>query len=181
MLEKCDEQISILELQLENPSLTPEQRNLIEQKINGWLQLKVRIQNSLPKFIWPTTGVITSRFTLWRESKNPEVYPSGHHRAIDTANVKGTPVVSMADGIITYSDWSDKSGWILNIDYGNGFSSSYHHLREQSSLTVGTRVSQGQVVAYMGNTGKWTTGPHLHFELWMNGQRVDPIKYLPKR
>ena len=183
MLEKCDEQISILQLQLKNPSLTPEQRNLIEQQIYGLLQLKVRIKNSLPKFIWPTTGVITSNYDPNRpafKTKEGTQVPPGH-RAIDIANVVGTPIVAIANGTVSKIYRTEGSGNIIEIDYGNGFTSSYHHLQGYAdNISVGTHVLQGQVVAYMGNTGTMTTGPHLHFILRLNGIPVNPNDYLPE-
>ncbi len=182
-LEQCDVQISLLEMQLENPSLTPEQRDQINQQLSEWLQFKVRIQNSIPTYIWPTTGRITSPYDLDRaefKTKSGVRVPPGH-KGIDIANVEGTPVVAIGNGVVSNIYSSTGSGNIIVIDYGNGVTSVYHHLKGYATgISVGTQVSQGQVVAYMGNTGKFTTGPHLHFELKINNQHVNPADYLPQ-
>ena len=182
-LEDCDVQITLLEMQLKDMSLTSEQRDQINQKINEWLQFKVRIQNSIPRFLWPATGTITSNYDPNRSgftTKEGKKVPPGH-RAIDIANVIGTPIVAIANGTVSNIYKTEGSGNIIEIDYGNGFTSSFHHLNGYAdNIFIGTHVLQGQVVAYMGNTGTMTTGTHLHFTLRLNGVPVNPHDYLPE-
>ncbi|MCL6592280.1 MAG: peptidoglycan DD-metalloendopeptidase family protein, partial [Firmicutes bacterium] len=145
------------------------------------LLLKRMDQTINSRYIWPTTGRISSPYDPNRPgftTKDGIKVPPGH-RAIDIANQEGTPVVAIANGTVSKSYWSDTSGWILEIDYGYGVTSIFHHLNEQSSLPVGTQVSQGEVVALMGGTGTMSTGSHLHFALKINGVAVDPNNYLP--
>lgn len=96
------------------------------------------------------------------------------HQGIDFAAGAGTPVVAPADGVVVEARrWGGYGNW-LRIRHNNGLESGYGHLsRYGSGIRAGQRVSQGQIVAYVGSTGA-STGPHLHYELWRNGQRINP-------
>lgn len=96
------------------------------------------------------------------------------HQGIDFAAGMGTPVVSAADGVVVEARrWGGYGNWV-RIRHANGWETGYAHLsRFARGLRAGQRVSQGQVIAYVGSTGA-STGPHLHYELWRNGQRVNP-------
>ncbi len=96
------------------------------------------------------------------------------HQGIDFAAGSGTPVVAPADGVVVEARrWGGYGNW-LRIRHNNGLESGYGHLsRYGSGIRAGQRVSQGQVVAYVGSTGA-STGPHLHYELWRGGQRINP-------
>ena len=114
---------------------------------------------------WPTYGMLTQYF-------------QDYHHGIDIAAPIGTPIYAAASGRVTKVvklDWS--YGWYLVIDHGNGFEGLYAHC-SQFYVGVGDRVERGQVIAAVGNTGK-ATGPHLHFEVSLNGQVVNPLNYLP--
>lgn len=96
------------------------------------------------------------------------------HQGIDFAAGTGTPVVAPADGVVVEARrWGGYGNW-LRIRHSNGLESGYGHLsRYASGIRAGQRVSQGQVVAYVGSTGA-STGPHLHYEIWRGGQRINP-------
>ena len=96
------------------------------------------------------------------------------HQGIDFAAGTGTPVVAPADGVVVEARrWGGYGNW-LRIRHANGLETGYGHLsRYASGMRAGQRVSQGQVVAYVGSTGA-STGPHLHYEIWRNGQRINP-------
>lgn len=96
------------------------------------------------------------------------------HQGIDFAVGYGTPVVAAADGVVVEARrWGGYGNWV-RIRHSNGLESGYAHLsRFASGLRAGQRVSQGQVIAYVGSTGA-STGPHLHYEVWRNGQRINP-------
>ena len=96
------------------------------------------------------------------------------HQGIDFAAGTGTPVVAPADGVVVEARrWGGYGNW-LRIRHNNGLESGYGHLsRYGSGIRAGQRVSQGQIVAYVGSTGA-STGPHLHYELWRGGQRINP-------
>ena len=99
------------------------------------------------------------------------------HLGVDYAAPTGTPVVAIADGTVTAKYW-DKSGGgnVLKLKHSNGYTSSYLHLKGYAKgINVGTRVSQGQTICYVGNTGA-STGPHLDFRVYKNGKAIDPLK-----
>ena len=96
------------------------------------------------------------------------------HQGMDFAAGTGTPVIAPADGVVVEARrWGGYGNW-LRIRHSNGLESGYGHLsRYASGMRPGQRVSQGQVVAYVGSTGA-STGPHLHYEIWRGGQRINP-------
>jgi len=123
--------------------------------------------------IWPINGAVTSGFG-WRNS--PLEGGSELHDGIDIANNMGTPVVATADGEVVKTGLSGGYGNIVQINHGNGIDTIYGH-NSQIAVKVGQSVRKGQVISYVGSTGK-STGPHLHYEVRVNGKAVDPIKFL---
>jgi murein DD-endopeptidase MepM/ murein hydrolase activator NlpD len=117
-------------------------------------------------FIWPVNGPITSGFG-WRWGRM--------HEGIDIGVPCGTPIHAAASGTVIYSGWEDGYGNFVVIDHGNGLATAYGH---QSAIYVsGGAVSQGQTIGAVGSTGH-STGCHLHFEVRVNGNPVDPLGYL---
>ncbi len=116
--------------------------------------------------IWPVNGVVTSGFG-WRWGRM--------HEGIDIAAPSGTPIRAAAAGTVIYAGWMGGYGNIVIIDHGNGLATAYGH---QSAISVGGgSVSQGTVIGAVGTTGN-STGPHVHFEVRVNGSPVDPMGYL---
>lgn len=120
--------------------------------------------------IWPATGVVTSPYGLrWGGSD--------FHPGMDIANELGTPIVATADGTVEYAGWNSGGyGNMVDINHGNGIMTRYGHA-ERVVVSAGQSVKRGQVIAYMGSTG-FSTGPHVHYEIHVNGQKVNPISYL---
>ena len=118
------------------------------------------IENKM--FFSPIKGEITQNFNY-----------NENHFAIDIAADIGTPVKSVLDGKIIFSEWSLETGYVVVIDHGENIISVYKHnsktLKEQNDF-----VQAGEVIAYSGNQGNLSSGPHLHFELWKNGTPIDP-------
>ena len=118
------------------------------------------IENKM--FFSPIKGEITQSFNF-----------NENHFAIDIAADIGTPVKSVLDGKIIFSEWSLETGYVVVIDHGENIISVYKHnskiLKEQNDF-----VQAGEVIAYSGNQGNLSSGPHLHFELWKNGTPIDP-------
>ncbi|CQR70097.1 Murein DD-endopeptidase MepM [Sporomusa ovata DSM 2662] len=123
--------------------------------------------------IWPASGDVTSGFG-WRSS--PWGGGNELHPGIDIANSIGTPIFATADGVVEQSGWSGGYGNTVQIDHGNGIETIYGH---NSSVLVnaGQSVKKGQIISYMGSTGR-STGPHVHYEVRVNGTAVDPIRFL---
>ena len=120
-----------------------------------------------PQFIRPASGYLSSRYGR-RWGRN--------HNGIDIAGSHGSAIKAAAAGTVTYSGWMSGYGNYVIIDHGNGYQTAYGH---NSSLLVskGQRVSQGQTIAKMGNTGR-STGTHLHFEIKKNGVFQNPLGYV---
>lgn len=125
------------------------------------------------QMIWPVNGVITSPFGY---RTHPIFGRQIFHSGIDIGVDEGTPVHAADGGVVVEAGWISGYGYCVIIDHGNGTSSLYGH---NSSLAVssGQAVSQGQVIAYAGSTGN-STGPHVHFEVRVGGEPVDPSAYL---
>jgi murein DD-endopeptidase MepM/ murein hydrolase activator NlpD len=117
--------------------------------------------------IWPVNGPVTSPFGMrWGRM----------HEGIDIGAPEGTPIHAAASGTILYCGWEEGYGNLTVIDHGGSLATAYGH---QSSIAVscGQQVTQGQVIGFVGSTGH-ATGPHLHFEVRVNGTPVDPMGYL---
>jgi murein DD-endopeptidase MepM/ murein hydrolase activator NlpD len=117
--------------------------------------------------IWPVDGVVVSGFGLrWGRM----------HEGIDIAASSGTPIRAAAAGTVIHAGWLGGYGNLVVIDHGNGLATAYAHA---SSILVGVgkQVAQGQTVSLVGSTGH-SSGPHLHFEVRINGVAVDPLLYL---
>jgi len=116
---------------------------------------------------WPVSGPVTSGFGVrWGRM----------HEGIDIAVGQGTPVHAAAAGTVIYAGWMDGYGNLVVVDHGNGLSTAYGH-NSMLASSVGQAVTAGQVIAYSGSTGH-STGPHVHFEVRVNGSPVDPLGYL---
>lgn len=123
--------------------------------------------------IWPVSGTLTSGFG---GRNSPGGIGSTNHEGLDIAVPEGTPIRAAKGGTVIMASYNGGYGNYTCIDHGSGLSTCYAH---QSSFAVsaGQRVSQGQVIGYSGNTGA-STGPHLHFEVRINGVAQDPTAYL---
>ena len=117
--------------------------------------------------IWPVSGPVTSPFG-WRWGRM--------HEGIDIGVSYGTPIHAAASGTVIYCGWESGYGNLTVLDHGGNLATAYGH---QSSIAVscGQHVGQGDVIGYVGSTGH-STGPHLHFEVRVNGSPVDPMGYL---
>jgi len=124
-------------------------------------------------FSWPAHGPITSPFG-YRIS--PITGGREFHTGIDIGADYGAPILASADGIVIYAGWYGGYGNVEIIDHGSGLSTLYAHCSVLYAV-VNQRVQRGQVIALVGATG-WATGPHLHFEIRVNGVPVDPLTRL---
>jgi murein DD-endopeptidase MepM/ murein hydrolase activator NlpD len=149
-------------------SKTGERKENLEEIKRGILNRQE--QASVTPSIWPTSGDVSSRYGLrWGGSE--------FHAGLDIAAEMGTPVLATADGVVIDSGWNAGGyGYMVDIDHGNGIVTRYAH-NSQLAVTEGMNVRKGQVVAYVGSTG-YSTGPHLHYEVRINGRTVNPENYL---
>lgn len=124
--------------------------------------------------IMPTKGWLTSAFA--REREHPILHLARPHEGMDLSAPMGTEIEAPAAGVITQVSWVEGYGNMLTIDHGYGLVTRYAHC-SKILVVRGQRVKRGQLIAKVGNTGL-STGPHLHYEVWVNGRPVNPMKYV---
>jgi len=114
----------------------------------------------------PVNGDISEPFNLKEK-----------HYAVDLAVAKNTPIKATADGSVIFAEWTAQTGYVIILEHSQNLLSVYKH---NGSLTKaqGDLVKAGEVIAISGNTGDFTTGPHLHFELWNNGYPINPTNFI---
>lgn len=118
-------------------------------------------------FVWPTTDRTVSGFT----------FDSGVHPAVDIGGAEGNPIYATDSGVVVFAGWSSYGyGYMIVLDHGNGWQSAYAHL-SAVGVGCGQSVYQGGQIGGLGNTGN-SSGPHLHFELSINGAKVNPLDYI---
>jgi murein DD-endopeptidase MepM/ murein hydrolase activator NlpD len=127
------------------------------------------------KFITPVKNpVISSPFSKRRW--HPILRKYRAHSGVDFAARRGTPVYATAGGVVTFVGWKGGYGKVIKIKHNDSYLSLYAHLsRFKSGLTRGQKISQGQLIGYIGSTG-YSTGPHLHFGIYYNEKAIDPMK-----
>lgn len=126
--------------------------------------------------MWPVVAEnvrLTSPFG-WRS--DPVHGTRAWHSGLDMAGPMGSPVIAAADGVITMSGWRFRYGNLVEIKHDNGFVTRYGHL-QATTVKVGDRVQAGQLVALLGSTGR-STGPHVHFEVIKDGNRLNPYPFV---
>ena len=118
----------------------------------------------------PVTGTISSRYGVISKIR------VSTHTGLDIATTTGTPIKVVADGTITFAAYSGSYGYLVKVDHGNGVETWYGHTSKML-VKEGQAVKAGNTIALVGSTGN-STGPHLHFEVRINGEHVNPQKYL---
>jgi len=137
-------------------------------------------------YVWPTKGRITQQFGCTGFSWEPRRGSCAHfHSGIDIANKAGTPIRASTSGVVQLVGYNpyDRPGdraWVVVIKHDAGFTGWYAHMQAKyvKGVRAGSRVNSGQLIGYMGNTGR-STGVHLHFAFLKSGVPVNPSKYLP--
>jgi len=117
-------------------------------------------------FFPPVKGMVTSRQDI-----------STGHYGVDVVAKLNSRVSSALDGTVIFADWTMETGYVIIIQHDQNIVTCYKHNAELLKMQ-GEKVKAGEVIAIMGNTGKVTTGPHLHFELWVNGNPINPEDYI---
>lgn len=140
----------------------------------GFLPSSLRLSSGpTGVFVMPMKGKVTSG---WGYRRRPTGGARRYHRGVDIAAPYGTPIRAAAAGRVTKVSRSWAKGLNIEIEHNGGYTTAYFHLHK-SAVKTGEYVAQGELIAYEGNSGN-STGPHLHFEIHKNGQRVNPALYL---
>lgn len=131
--------------------------------------------------IWPIKGNLGHITMYFGQNENP--FSTGQwylHTGIDiSTNRQGDPILATADGKVIDVNYDSSLGNSVTIQHSHGFTTRYGHMRS-FAVKKGQRVSQGDIIGYLGNTGK-TTGPHLHYEVYLGTSLIDPLRFLSIR
>ena len=125
--------------------------------------------------MWAHMGKINNEFGFRRSPFGGRTYE--FHAGMDIDGERGDQVVAPANGIVTEAGWKGGYGNMIELDHGNGLKTRYGHL-SKIEVQVGETLSRGQLIAFVGSTGR-STGPHLHYELRLNDQPINPRRFLP--
>lgn len=157
--------------------LKDEIKNTIKNvdSVRAYLKQQKNVYISTPKGL-PADGRITSDYG---ERESIRYGGKEFHSGMDIATPKGTGVKATADGVVSFSGWSAGNGNLVVIEHGFGYSTLYAH-NSSIIVNIGDKIKRGQIISYSGSTG-YSTGPHIHYEIWLNGKSVNPKKYLSVR
>ena len=164
-LSDIQHQINALQIEIEL-------RRQSQQDVRNLLNDQISISRSTPKG-WPTRGWLSSYFG---QRKSPFTGRTVMHEGLDIAANTGTPVTVTADGIVVRVEYSPTYGNTVVVDHGYGYQTLYAH-NSRNLVKVGQRVKRGDRIAQVGNTGM-STGPHLHYEVHLNGVPINPRPFL---
>jgi len=155
----------------------PETVNLYASQQDSILREKVEQED---KYSLLERATFNANFTLFPPVSgqiSEEYNAQAKHYAVDIVTEKDEPVKATLDGTVIFSEWSVETGYVIIIEHSHGLISVYKHnnslLKSQGDL-----VTAGEVIAVVGDTGEFSYGPHLHFELWVDGYPVNPSDYI---
>lgn len=157
--------------QAKDPDFLKKQDSIMRQEVKNeeMFDISSRSQRQLPiegmLFFTPVQGVISQGY-------DPAIHPY-----LDIAAPADTVVKAIANGTVIFDGWSEETGYTIQIQHDGDIVSIYKH-NEKLLKKTGDKVSAGSPIALVGNTGKLTTGEHLHFELWHKGESLDPTRYI---
>jgi murein DD-endopeptidase MepM/ murein hydrolase activator NlpD len=164
------------------PGLIAAMESLDSQLHNREAQLgvleSVLMTQNLSDRVYPQGRPVKSGWmsSYFGKRTDPFTGKPASHRGVDFAGKSGAEVITVADGVVTWSSTRYGYGQLVEINHGNGYSTRYAH-NSENLVSVGEEVRKGQTVALMGETGR-ATGPNLHFEVLQDGRRVNPVKFI---
>ena len=177
-LDQAQQKLNAL-LQQASPAVAaqvdPDPMDALHKLLQGGIPTGLPISNG---FIWPAHGPITQGFGM-TDFASEGAYGGSGHTGIDIGQPAGQPIVAAAGGTVEFSGGDPNSGYgyYVELNDGSGYESIYGHMQAPSFLKVGDKVQQGQVIGISGTTGH-STGPHVHFEVRLNGVPIDPLPLL---
>lgn len=162
----------LLESQLQAMEMRTGRLGANLDQVAGRLEDRVKKLSATPS-VAPVKGIITSGFGMRRDPVNGR--PS-FHPAIDIGASPGFPVIATADGVVIKAGHSGALGNAVQLAHGYGFGTAYGHM-SRVAVNPGQRIKRGEIVGYVGNTGR-ATGYHLHYEVHVDGEAVNPLPYI---
>jgi len=164
-----DSIVNAAQLDFSKINLTPSREDsLLREKVEQEDKYNPLTSPSEINFVLfaPVKGVISEGYD-----------PKKKHFAVDIVAAKGTPVRAAQDGTVVFAEWTAETGYVIILKHRNNLLSVYKH-NGSLNKDEGELVKQGEVIATVGNTGEFTTGSHLHFELWSDGYAINPTNFL---
>jgi murein DD-endopeptidase MepM/ murein hydrolase activator NlpD len=141
-------------------------------RLQFFLENQKTRQASMPS-IWPANGWLSSSFG-YRDS--PFTGEREFHKGVDISTRTGEPIVASAEGVVSFTGWDGGFGQVVIIEHSHGFKTTYAHLKK-FIVKEGQHVKRGETIGLVGSSGR-STGPHLHYEVHLNGVAVNPIRYV---
>ena len=157
--------------------LDPSQIDLNPIREDSVLRAQVALEDKYNLFEQPTFDGSELLFAPVTGAISLGYDPDGKHYALDIVASTDTPVKAVASGTVIFAEWTAATGYVIILEHKDGLISAYKH-NGSLAKEQGAVVRAGEVIASVGNTGELTTGPHLHFELWKNGNPVNPLNYI---
>lgn len=157
--------------------LDPSSIDLSPIKEDSMLRAEVALEDKYNLFEQNTENIELVLFPPLTGAISQGYSPEQHHYAIDVTAPRDTPIKAIADGTVIFSEWTAETGYVIILEHKDGLLSVYKH-NGSLNKEQGDVVRAGEVIAAVGNTGEFTTGPHLHFELWRDGNAVNPLDYI---
>lgn len=162
---------------VEAAKIDPNEINLNPTKEDSLLREKVNKEDKYNLFDSAISQINLVLFPPINGDISEDYNAKEKHFGVDLIAAKDSPIKATADGIVIFSGWTSETGYVIIIEHSYGLLSVYKH---NASLTKsqGDLVKSGEVIAIAGNTGEFTTGPHLHFELWSDGYPINPTNFI---
>ncbi len=160
------EEYSINDLDLVNINAEDSILRAIVEEEDKYNPTNINIDQLSVVLFKPANGGISSEFSLQEK-----------HFGVDITLPENSAVSSVSDGRVLFAEWTSETGFVIILEHLNGLTSVYKH-NSSLSKTQGEYVRRGEVIGFSGNTGELTSGPHLHFELWFEGDPVDPLDFI---
>lgn len=161
----------------ERYKLDPSNINLAPIQADLQLREQVELEDKYNLFERNTQNLSNMLFTPVAGTLSQVYDLNKKHYAVDIVAPQATPVKSIADGTVIFSEWTASTGYVIILEHKDNLLSVYKH-NGSLSKSQGDVVVAGEVIASVGNTGELTTGPHLHFELWVDGKPVNPQDFM---
>ena len=166
-------------VQAERPTALGSRDEQFRNLFSSWQAMEAgsapvtRAQVSIPSRM-PVEGVRLSSDYGMRN--HPVTGGRRAHKGVDLAGAIGTPILATADGTVARADWFSTYGLYVQIEHGGNLQTRYGHM-SRLNVAAGQHVHKGEVIGYVGTTGR-STGPHLHYEVRINGEAVNPVPYM---
>ena len=168
--------VPVSEKEIKNSDIIEENIDLEKSEKDSLFRIKIEREtngdyisissNNTIHFLPPLVGNFTEKYN--KEKR---------HFGVDLVSTEGSIINSIADGVVVTNNWTKETGFVIGVQHSDGFLSFYKH-NSKNLKDVGDFVKIGEGISVIGNSGELSSGPHLHFELWKNGESINPENYI---